>query len=116
MHLALKAWAKVLLIKSFGGLPESEILAALCRSISFEFLLFFITKIEFTDRYTRQITALIFLPSLFSLIFLSKYIGLYALSRPRSNLDTIPLYRGSLVSTVSISVISGIVQIENCTK
>ena len=29
-------------------------------------------KIEFTDRYTRQITALIYLPSLFSLIFLSK--------------------------------------------
>ena len=36
-------------------------------------------KIEFTVRYTRQITALI----------LSKYIGLYASSRPRSNLDTI---------------------------
>ena len=40
-------------------------------------------KIEFTVRYTRQITDLIFLPSLFSLIFLSKCIGLYALSRPR---------------------------------
>ena len=43
------------------------------------------TTIEFTVRYTRQITALIFLPSLFP----SKYIGLYALNRPRSNLDTI---------------------------
>ena len=32
--------------------------------------------IEFTVHYTRQITALI----------LSKYIGLFALSRPRSNL------------------------------
>ena len=37
------------------------------------------TKIKFTVHYTRQITALI----------LSKYIGLYALSRPGSNLDTI---------------------------
>ena len=37
------------------------------------------TKIEFTVHYTKQITALI----------LSKYIGLYALSRPRLNLDTI---------------------------
>ena len=33
-------------------------------------------KVEFTVRYTRPITALDFLPSLFSLIFLSKYIGL----------------------------------------
>ena len=36
-------------------------------------------KIEFTICFTRQITALI----------LSKYIGLYALSRPRSNFNTI---------------------------
>ena len=37
------------------------------------------TKIEFTIHYTRQITAL----------NLSRYTGLYALSRPRSNLHTI---------------------------
>ena len=62
-----------------------------------------ITKIEFTIRYRRQITALIGQTSLSGVrrgfmppqlktklpSFLSKHIGLYALSRPRSNLDTI---------------------------
>ena len=37
-----------------------------------------IPKVEVTVSYSRQITGLI----------LSKYIGLYVLSRPRSNLDT----------------------------
>ena len=48
-----------------------------------------LSQIEFNVGYTIQITALIFLPSLFSLIFLTKCVVLYALSRPRSNSDTI---------------------------
>ena len=47
-------------------------------------------KVFDTVRYTKTNNCPhFFLPSLFSLIFISKYIGLYALSRPRSNLDTI---------------------------
>ena len=45
-----------------------------------------ISKVEFTQHYKKtHLLPSIFLPSL----FLSKYISLYALSRSRSNLDTI---------------------------
>ena len=64
----------------------------------FKFLCPCLDKLEFIVRYTRLKVLLNlytrhnhcpqnFLPSSFSLIFLSRYIGLYALSRPRSNLD-----------------------------
>ena len=45
----------------------------------------FLAKMKFTVRYTRQITALVFFVILIfsdKSIFLSKYIVLYALSRP----------------------------------
>ena len=43
-------------------------------------------KVDFFVQFTRQITALTFFAILISLIFLSKYIVLYALSRPIDNL------------------------------
>ena len=41
-------------------------------------------KIEFTLRYTRQTNNCPY----FRYIYQNKYIGLYAFSRPKSNLDT----------------------------
>ena len=43
-------------------------------------------KVDFFVQFTRKITALTFFAILISLIFLSKYIVLYALSRPIDNL------------------------------